>query len=508
LRKEDIPIYQDIMQKEALAWAQLIRGNENNESSLEGKYFHAQAAGNDYYLAADPNLKAMTQPSNSFGFARVGILSSSDLGFPRFRNVAVVESRDVTLAGGLYSAGPLSSFSNREGTISAIGCINSYANPLQGIHSFVSPTTTGDKCGTSMATPAVAGIAAYLWSVRPDLSAFDINARLISNGTTGSGSSAPILDAYATILTADQTESRTGAPVRFAILDVAGGANGKGDGIFNEADLLAFKNALTTSGAGNMPDYSRYDLNGDGYTGGTRTRRFNLNMNLTSTQASIYGTVTRKLGATNVTFDEETLTDVQILCYYAYGDLYAGDPAARGSIIGPLCGSAPSATLVVNTVVPGWTGLPASIDLANLVQRTIPQFQVSGSNCEERGGPIYSSFVDSTATLYAARTVTGVPSQQFGPSINRNNCSSFVAVKPVVNPANPSDVKTRVWINGTGRAVSFGIGSPDWEYQVRYDSGDPFTGANKRCEIGTVPNIGNFVVAATTSQCTHTLNFR
>lgn len=502
--------YEDLIQNEAKAWAMLIRGNAGVESSLEGKYFHAQAAGNDYELHAVPAFQPLTHPRNSYAFARAAVLSGNVLGFPRFRNTAVVESRDVIGINGLYVPGPLSQFSNRNGTISAVGCLDSGSVNPRMIISFASPSSVYGDCGTSMATPAVAGIAAYLWSIRPDLSSFDINTRITNNGIEG-GSPVPVLDAYSVILTADQSETKTAAPVRFAILDVAGGANGKGDGVFNEADLQAFKNALTANGAGALPDYSRYDLNGDGYTGGTKTRFFNLNMNLDSAQAAVYEqALTRKLGATAANFDETAVTDMQILCYYAYGSLYTGS-TSPGAIVGAQCGSLPSATLTVNDSVLGWTGFPATIDLTDLVLRNISHFQAFGNNgCigGERGGPIFSSFVDPTASFYGAATAIGVPSSLFGPSINRRNCSSFVAVKMVANPGSPSDLRPRVWINGTGRGESFSGGfARDWEYQVRYDSGDPFNGSGKRCEIGTVPNIGNFAPTATSTQCSHKLNF-
>jgi hypothetical protein len=77
-----------------------------------------------------------------------------------------------------------------------------------------------------------------------------------------------------------------------------------------------------------------------------------------------------------------------------------------------------------------------------------------------------------------------VPNQLNGPFINRKNCSSFVAVRDIPDPtdvAKPS--KKRIWINATGRAWRINSGAgviSDWEYQVRYDSGDPFNNLGKR----------------------------
>ena len=69
-------------------------------------------------------------------------------------------------------------------------------------------------------------------------------------------------------------------------------------------------------------DFSQYDLNGDGFTGGSTTERFDLDRT-GSTQygTSVYSTVLQNIGG-DVSFNENQLTDLQILCYYAYSPLY------------------------------------------------------------------------------------------------------------------------------------------------------------------------------------------
>jgi hypothetical protein len=62
--------------------------------------------------------------------------------------------------------------------------------------------------------------------------------------------------------------------------------------------------------------YGRYDLNGDGFTGGTRTSRFDLDR-VGSTQygAAGYGSdVTQEIEGHTVHFNETQLTDLQVLC--------------------------------------------------------------------------------------------------------------------------------------------------------------------------------------------------
>ena len=64
--------------------------------------------------------------------------------------------------------------------------------------------------------------------------------------------------------------------MRATILDVAdsSGTLGAPDGVFDEFDLDAIRHELTLSGPNPTAplDYGRFDLNGDGRTGGGRTR--------------------------------------------------------------------------------------------------------------------------------------------------------------------------------------------------------------------------------------------
>jgi hypothetical protein len=174
-------------------------------------------------------------------------------------------------------------------------------------------------------------------------------------------------------------------------------------------------------------------------------------------------------------------------------------------------GGIPTATLAVPDQQAGWTGLPATISLTNLVPTSIFTFQSFGNSTTcgtgERGSPLYSSVVPTGAVFYAARTVTGVPYQLSGPGINRNNCSSFVAIQLVPNPNDASQVRRRVWINGTGRGQQFGTFTLDWESQVRFDSGDPWTGVGRSCAGGTVANSGFFGTAWRSANCNASLNF-
>ena len=66
-----------------------------------------------------------------------------------------------------------------------------------------------------------------------------------------------------------------------------------------------------------MPDYSRHDLNGDGFTGGSRAAGFDLDP--TGSEqfgARSLGQVTAEVGGEERSFDEAFVTDADVLCFY------------------------------------------------------------------------------------------------------------------------------------------------------------------------------------------------
>lgn len=199
--------------------------------------------------------------------------------------------------------------------------------------------------GTSFATPQVAGLVSYLWLLSNDLryvQPVEKTRQAILQNVRNQG-----IDAYATVLSLDQAVLPTTetAPVRLALLDV------DGDGLFTEKDIDIFLRFLYfVDGQGNITrqlptntqaDFSRYDLNGDGFTtaSGDHRERFDLDR-VGSTQygTTLYSTVTQMIEGQPIGFDESELTDVEILCYYAYSPLYAGDFDARKSLLDGRCG--------------------------------------------------------------------------------------------------------------------------------------------------------------------------
>ena len=214
--------------------------------------------------------------------------------------------------------------------------------------------------GTSVAAPQVAGLVSYLWMLSPDLrnQPIAVTKRIIVANTYDN----KFIDAYASALAIDGTTlSPATAPMRLALLDA------NNDGVFDEQDIDLILSDLfvvdNSSGAsiithqaapGTQADFKRSDLNGDGFTtAGARRERFDLDR-AGSTQygASQYSTVTQTIEGLVVSFDETALTDLQILCYYAYSPMFSssGNKDLRKSLLDGRCGLAiDPATVTVDT---------------------------------------------------------------------------------------------------------------------------------------------------------------
>lgn len=216
-------------------------------------------------------------------------------------------------------------------------------------------STAGFLSGTSMATPQVAGLAAYLWSIDDSLTAQDMLKLLIDTASplpvvtsdpshtecSDYGQPAPLIDAYAAVLALDRPEAlqESGDPnrakVRLALLDIVdgNGLSGSNDK-FDERDLGEWILQLAPENpAHGQLNYSRYDLNGDGFQGGAGTARFDLNIDRAWTSAAY------SVNGVNVTLNEDNVTDLEILCYYAYSNLYTveGDLQQRDQLLQSLC---------------------------------------------------------------------------------------------------------------------------------------------------------------------------
>lgn len=311
-----------------------------------------------------------TTDDPSLNFAGIGGLYAPPLSRPEFPSLAASTDELIALAADTHSAGvdtlppafntlivgstrpgvnpaalSTSAFSDRGANVHAVGeCI---------LFSLVAPGRC--ESGTSFAAPQVAGLLSYLWLLSPELrnnrssaeaiAAVRENARDLPFGR--------FLDAYAAVLSLDAADVPTPAtaPIRTALLDA------DGNGSFSENDLDMF--VARYFDAADVPvqparrDYSQFDLNGDGYTGGSRVDRFDLDRT-GSIQfgRSVYATAQFEVGGERVTLDERSVTDLQIVCYYAYSPLYSGSEERRETALANHC--API-TVSVN---------PASVTLA------------------------------------------------------------------------------------------------------------------------------------------------
>ena len=309
------------------SWGQLVRGS----TGLEDKMFHATSAGN---IAGPANRNSRWAAAA----LRTDLENAGGFPMTRLTNTAVVENISDTGAPAFEPA-CLSFTSNRGGNIATIG---------EDVFSHLFGSAAGNMSGTSMATPAVAGLAMFLWSIEPDLTAPQMLNLLVNTaqpglaitpGPCGSDvSSSPRLDAFAAALGLDQggEPTKQTAPVRHAIVDI------DGDGAFEEDDLEAFSD-VSRPDAGDR-DWSRQDLNGDGFTGGTQTAALDLDPTGTPPQgAPKLEEVAQDILDVSVKFDETAVTDMQALCYWAYSGLYVGDPDLRTELLDPAtnCGAEP-----------------------------------------------------------------------------------------------------------------------------------------------------------------------
>ena len=221
--------------------------------------------------------------------------------------------------------------SNRNGNVAAVGT---------NVFSLLLGANAGNRTGTSMASPQVAGLAAYLWSIAPDLTAQQVAAAIrttgaapLPNDAANCGTDLPSarrVDAYAAVLSLDRTSglSPSTAPVRLAILDH------DGNGAFNQADLQRLAPAVR--GNPSRRTWGRADLNGDGFVGSTRDAPLDLDpTGGTRAAAPTLRSVTGTIEGVGVPFDENGVTDAEALCFYAYSPLYTGTATARRSLLDP-----------------------------------------------------------------------------------------------------------------------------------------------------------------------------
>lgn len=313
----------------AYNWIGKVRGNSEAEN-LEDNFIHFTAAGN--YKTKYGRYTA----KNNSPFSFAALESPEFFGFKRDKlsNIFVVENRvpNISEMGILRpTPGCAHDESIMGGNLSAIGSsVYSFENSLDG---------TLTETGTSASAPQAASVAALVWAIDPSLTVNEVkdiiiktsNALPITSTDYFSCNSVvpqPVVDAYAAMLAAGGDIART------TLLDI------NEDGSFDEGDIEVFLNEFEEKG-GEL-DYSRYDLNGSGQTGGNSKEQFDLNGDIQ------FGTASQTIEGNEIEFSEDELTDNEILCYYSYSNLYDGDEQSRNELLEGICYESIS-TPVVNT---------------------------------------------------------------------------------------------------------------------------------------------------------------
>lgn len=354
-------------------WETLLNLVDTPGSGLEGRLLHFTSSGN---MAPANNADWEAMDNSVITYAVLGDLAVDDLVIPNLENTFVVENR-TNLHHRLNSGERPEPFCAWEssimgGNLSAIGrhvwSLGSCTDGFWEGGSFTctqrSATEPGESTGTSMATPQAAGIAAYAWSVNPDLSVaelYDLIADTASDAyddedwasCNSTASAQPVVDAYAALLAAG------GDAARIALLDVGG------NGVFDENDIALFLDAFDIEAAADGElslAYGRFDLAGDGLTG-TRLQRGEAFDLANSGGASASRVLSTPLGeSVTVSYDTSAVSDWDVLCYYAWSDLYTGDTAERDALLSRYCSGGLIRLSVIGDDAQPQTGVPIAIE--------------------------------------------------------------------------------------------------------------------------------------------------
>lgn len=312
-------------------------------SGMEGHLLHFTSSGN--LQSTDPD--DFSAVNNSiFAEATLGSLSWETTTVPTLNNTFVVENR-TNLAQSFPDRRrpvPACNASNSVpgGNLSGIGtdvwshgrCTNATWNGQCLAHDSMQAS---EKSGTSMATPQAAGVAALVWSLDPTLSVQAVKAIIedtadpaVQNGNatdTCSTDPLPIIDAYAAVLAAG------GDDARLVLLDVTG------SGDFNENDVQAFMDRYDPDvDESEMAfEYSVYDLAGDGLTGSRLERRERFDLSGSGFNPAIRDIPSIAGSPLFMQYDTDAVSDWDVLCYYAYSDLYSGNTTIRDDLLMRYC---------------------------------------------------------------------------------------------------------------------------------------------------------------------------
>jgi hypothetical protein len=420
------------VKQDALQWIQRVRG-----AGVENRLLHVTAGGNVFPGVSD----ADAVYGSTWNAAALAPLPG---GVANLTNTVVVENTTSSdPANGPVEPLCLTASSKVGGHISAVG------NDIRSLSGPGIPGDFTDNGGTSSATPQVSGAAAMVWALDNTLTPQQVKQLLIDTaqpvGTSGdprckSVHPAPGLDEYAAVLAVDRATTQ---PVRSTILDVAdsNGTIGVPDGVFDEFDVDAIVGELA-NGAGTT-DYGRFDLNGDGRTGGGTAR---LDLDGVRPVAWDYSSRRDVLGL-KVLRDENAVRDVDVLCHEAAGPRYAGDLTARDVFLQQRC--LPPVEIAVDPAFPATVqpGAPNGLrvvarrtDIADPVAAEQPgvrlEFNVTGGTTSVASGVTGADGTFSTsATLVSPASQISIEiiarAGQGGPELDRTTVSATAGTGPI-----------------------------------------------------------------------------
>jgi hypothetical protein len=172
---------------------------------------------------------------------------------------------------------------------------------------------------TDAASAQLAGLAAWMLNMDSTLTnnaVIEAIKHIYQNGQL-----VGIVDTYAALLALDS--SLSGSPIRKRIMDVTDSTElGAPDGVFDDNDINQWVNTVLPDFEDGLP----FDLNGDGHIGGSDTVWFDLDVNALPEYNTDLASSTRN-------FNEKAVTDLDVLCYYAYSELFSGDETRRDEIL-------------------------------------------------------------------------------------------------------------------------------------------------------------------------------
>ncbi len=305
----------------ALKWRELVGDKQT-------QFVHATSSGNDGRVPGEGSLAVYNSPFtmaaqmvSPWDWLGAGEYTAADsLGYVQLQQLYATTKPyilqplvNTLVVGSSNLNGTRSAFSNVGAEIRFVGvrvfspCVTNDATCIDGF---------GTPSGTSMATPQAAGLVAYMMNLKGTLTPIQAKQFLLSAYDNSRG----IVNSYKAVLALD--DGLSNADVRKAILNVADTAAGT----FDEKDIEAFLNVIDEPQY--TKDYSRFDLNGDGWTGGTTAAAFDLNANTPPEYTSV-----SPPNCTDTSFDETAVTDRDILYYYAHSSLYSGSARVRDSLL-------------------------------------------------------------------------------------------------------------------------------------------------------------------------------